>query len=72
MIEPSTGDVGAALVDGTVRGTWKLALDKAGATLTVSLYERLPRADQSTVETEALRLLDFAAANLDRRDLAWS
>lgn len=57
------------LVDGTVRGTWKLVLGKEKATLTVALFERLPRTDQADVEAEALRLLDFAGADLEQRDL---
>jgi hypothetical protein len=60
------------LVDGTVRGTWKLALGKKEATLTVTLFERLSRVDQAEVEAEALRLLDFAAADAERRDLVWA
>jgi hypothetical protein len=38
----------------------------------VTPHESLPQADQSAVEAEALRLLDFVAADLDRRDLVWS
>ena len=60
------------LVDGTVRGTWKLVLGKEEATLTVTLFEKLSRADQAEVEAEAVRLLDFAAADLERRDLVWA
>jgi hypothetical protein len=59
------------LVGGTVRGTWKLVLGKEKATLTVTLFERLPRTDHAEVETEALRLLDFAAGDLPS-DLVWS
>lgn len=59
------------LVDGTVRGTWKLALGKDKTTLTITLFERLPRASQVEVETEALRLLDFAAED-EPKDLVWS
>ncbi len=60
------------LVDGTVRGTWKLVLGKEEATLTVTLFEKLSRVDQAEVEAEGLRLLDFAAADLERRDLVWA
>jgi hypothetical protein len=49
------------LVDGTVRGSWKLVLGKDTATLTISLFEKLPRADHAEVEAEGARLLDFAA-----------
>lgn len=60
------------LVGGMVRGTWKLALGKEVVTLTVTLFERLSKADRAAVEVEASRLLDFAAADLDRRDLVWA
>jgi hypothetical protein len=60
------------LVDGTVRGTWKLARAKTRATLTVTLFERLPRADQAEVEAEAVRLLDFAAGDVEKRDVVWA
>jgi hypothetical protein len=59
------------LVDGTVRGTWKLRWDKARgterATLSIDLFERLSRADHDAVLAEANRLLDFAAATSDTR-----
>lgn len=60
------------LVDGTVRGTWRLALGKDTATLTITSFERLPGAAVAEVEAEAVRLLEFAAADLDRRDVVWS
>jgi hypothetical protein len=60
------------LVDGTVRGTWILVLGKADATLTVTLFERLPRARQTEVAAEGLRLLDFAAADIEKRELVWA
>ncbi|HEX6355035.1 winged helix DNA-binding domain-containing protein [Actinophytocola sp.] len=59
------------LVDGTVRGTWKLVLGKDKATMTITLFERLPRAAQTEVEDEALRLLDFAAEDT-LKDLVWT
>lgn len=49
------------LVDGTVRGTWKLRWDKGRATLSIDLFERLYRADHDAVAEEADRLLAFAA-----------
>jgi hypothetical protein len=64
--------MGSTLVDGTVRGTWKLVLGKADATLTVTLFERLPRSRQAEVAAEGLRLLDFAAADIEKRELVWA
>ncbi|MPZ80629.1 MAG: winged helix DNA-binding domain-containing protein [Actinophytocola sp.] len=60
MIHPTV------LVDGTVRGTWKLRWAKDSATLTVELFERLSRVDQDEVAAEATRLLELAAPDLDR------
>jgi hypothetical protein len=58
------------LVDGTVRGTWQLVLGTDKATMTITLFERLPRAAQAEVEEEAWRLLDFAAEDAGK-DLVW-
>ena len=60
------------LVDGTVRGTWKLVLGKKEATLTVTLFEKLSRADQAEVAAEGARLLDFAAEDHERKELVWA
>lgn len=60
------------LVDGTVRGTWKLVLGKKSATLSVTLFEKLSRADRGEVAAEALRLLEFAASDIAKRELVWT
>ncbi len=60
------------LVDGTVRGTWKLLLGRDSATVTVTPFERLSRQVQDAVEGEAHQLLAFAAAELDDREVRWS
>jgi hypothetical protein len=49
-----------------------LARAKTRATLTVTLFERLPRADQAEVEAEAVLLLDFAAGDVEKRDVVWA
>lgn len=59
------------LVDGTVRGTWRLGWARERLTMSVELFERLPKADRAEVEAEASRLLEFAAPDLER-DLVWS
>lgn len=59
------------LVDGTVRGSWKLRWSRNRATLTVELFERLSTVDHAEVESEATRLLEFAAPELDR-ELVWA
>lgn len=58
------------LVDGTVRGTWRLRWARTRLTISVELFERLPAADRDDVEAEALRLLEFAAPDLER-ELLW-
>lgn len=50
------------LVDGTVRGTWRIRWTRTAATLTVTPFEPLP----DEVEAEATRLLEFAAPDLER------
>lgn len=59
------------LVDGTVRGTWTVKRDKESATLTIELFETLRRRDRDAVDAEGVRLLDFAAADVAHRDVAW-
>jgi hypothetical protein len=58
------------LVDGTVRGSWKLRWARDRATLSVTLFERLSSVDHDEVGAEAGRLLEFAAPELDR-ELVW-
>ncbi len=57
----------ALLVDGFVRGTWKLAKSRTSATLTIRPYARLSKKDSSAVLAEAERLLAFAAAEVESR-----
>jgi hypothetical protein len=47
------------LVDGRLRGTWKL--DRAAETLSIELGDKLTKAERTAVEEEGARLLDFAA-----------
>jgi hypothetical protein len=58
------------LVDGTVRGSWKLRFARERATLSVEPFERLSTVDRDEVGAEAARLLEFAAPDLDR-ELVW-
>ncbi len=58
------------LVDGTVRETWRLRWERRRLTMTVELFERPAAADRAEVEAEALRLLAFAAPELER-ELVW-
>lgn len=47
------------LVDGRLRGTWKL--DRGAATLSIELGDKLTKAERAAVEEEGARLLEFAA-----------
>jgi hypothetical protein len=49
------------LIDGEVRGWWKVARSRGVATLEVEPFEPLPRHELDPVEREGLELLSFAA-----------
>jgi DNA glycosylase AlkZ-like len=49
------------LVDGRLRGTWKLSRRRGAATLSIELGDKLSRAERAAVEDEGARLLEFAA-----------
>lgn len=57
------------LVDGFVRGTWRLAAERGRATLRIRPFSRLSAADTAAVSSEAERLLELLAAGADSRDL---
>jgi winged helix DNA-binding protein len=50
------------LVDGSVRGTWKIEKSKDTAVLAIELFEPVP--DHTALEEEGRRLLAFAAAGV--------
>jgi hypothetical protein len=62
----------AFLIDGYLRGTWKLDRTRRSATLTLRPFDALSKKDIAAVSTEAQRLLDFAAAEAETRTLQWS
>jgi hypothetical protein len=49
------------LVDGVIRGIWKIVRHVGSARLSVSLFDPISAADRESVEQEGLSLLDFAA-----------
>lgn len=51
------------LIDGFVRGTWKIEQSRGAATLLITSFEPLSQADQSSLAEEGSRLLNFAAAS---------
>jgi hypothetical protein len=60
---------GAVLVDGFVRGAWKVKRERATATLLVETFGSLPRRDRPAVVEEGARLLAFVAADALARDV---
>ncbi len=60
---------GPVLVDGFIEGAWRVRRERGAATMTLELFERVPRAARAAVEEEATRLLAFVAADADPRAL---
>lgn len=58
------------MVDGRVAGTWKIARQKASATLTLSPFYAVPKADMAALEAEGLALLAFAEPDAKKREIA--
>jgi hypothetical protein len=60
---------GFLLVDGFIRGVWKIDRKRDAATLVIGLWEALAAQDRPEVEEEANRLLEFAASDARTRDM---
>jgi hypothetical protein len=52
---------GSILIDGFLRGAWRIGKDRRAGTLTVEVFEPIDRLDRDELETEAQRLTAFAA-----------
>lgn len=52
------------LVDGFVRGTWKIAREKSGAALVIDLFEPVTNRDRDGLVEEGERLLGFVAGEI--------
>jgi hypothetical protein len=52
---------GFLLVDGFMRGVWKINRRRDVATLVIGLWDQITASEREEVEAEAVRLLDFAA-----------
>ncbi|MET8760345.1 winged helix DNA-binding domain-containing protein [Lentzea sp. NPDC004782] len=63
------GIAATLLVDGFVRGIWKLKEQKKTATLTLTLFKPLSKKDLKAVEKEADGVLRFAAPDATTREL---
>jgi hypothetical protein len=51
------------LVDGFVRGTWKIARHSGAATLTITPFEQFSKKDAMALEREGKQLLAFVSPN---------
>ncbi|NEE01139.1 winged helix DNA-binding domain-containing protein [Phytoactinopolyspora halotolerans] len=56
------------LVDGVVAGTWRLTVERKAATLRITPFRRLPRAEQPGLVEEGERLLAMAASDAETRE----
>jgi hypothetical protein len=63
---------GTVLVDGFVRGTWRIARQRDAATLHVELFERVARSERAALTEEGGRLLAFAAPDVRAHDVRLS
>lgn len=64
-------DVGTILVDGFVRGIWKLETGKSAATLRIQLLEGCPEGTRSAVTLEGEHLLAFLAGSSETREVVF-
>jgi DNA glycosylase AlkZ-like len=55
---------GTVLVDGFVRGSWKITKSRKSATLLIKPYEEIAKPDRAALEEEGARLLTFAAPDV--------
>jgi hypothetical protein len=62
--------VGNVLVDGMLQATWWIEREgKRRATLGIRPFRKLSRSERDEVAAEARRMIDFAAADAERRDV---
>ena len=62
---------GSILVDGFVRGTWRHDAKGDSATLLIALFDGVAASDRREVEAEAVRTLDFLAADAVTREITF-
>lgn len=64
---------GSVLLDGTVRGMWRLSRSRGTAALTVELFDdSVPARDRDEVTAEAARVLAFAAPRAASREVRFA
>jgi hypothetical protein len=70
---PGNGrDTGAILVDGFMRGVWKIDQEKDMAILRIEAFKGMPEVQLSAVRDEGERLLAFAASAADDRAIEFT
>jgi hypothetical protein len=62
----------AVLVDGFVRGTWKLTRDQGNARLLIELFEPLAEPDRASLSEEGRQLLRFMARDVPSHEVQYS
>jgi len=60
---------GTFLVDGWVRGSWRVTKDRKSAVLTITPWARTTKKDLTALTKEGMRLLDFLAATAETKDV---
>ncbi len=60
---------GFFLVDGFIRGVWKIQRQRERTTLVIAAWGVFSPEERSDVEAEGARLLDFAASDAEVRDI---
>jgi hypothetical protein len=60
---------GTILVDGFLRGSWRVTRQRQSAVLTITPWARTTKKDLAALTKEGTRLLDFTAASADKKDV---
>ena len=64
--------LGTVLLDGFVRGTWKITRHRSTATLIVEPFKRLSKKDTAALTKEGAQLLAFVATDADVQDIRFT
>nr|WP_291410954.1 winged helix DNA-binding domain-containing protein [Actinophytocola sp.] len=60
---------GTVLVDGFLRGAWRITRQRKAATLTITRWAKVSKKDTAALVREGARMLEFAATDADTRDV---
>jgi hypothetical protein len=60
---------GTFLVDGFLRGEWRIAKQRKAATLTITPWAKLSKKDTTALVREGTRMLEFAVAGAESREV---